>query len=202
MRRSGELVTRLDIRFPKSMYDQLQKIAIDDGAKIHHISKKTEVSPTIIKLIQFALDNYDRILSDNNANLADNLSDNSTNTTTDSLSDRLDIISDKLSDKVIEAIIDKRLKELGVLANLQSQDNSVSDKIDIISDTIDIVPDNVEAVPDNIDSVPDSIPDTKNILSDDSTSSDLVIRPPQKNIEIAIAKFNKHPVLWAIFALV
>ena len=195
MRRSGELVTRLDIRFPKSMYDQLQKIAIDDGAKIHHISKKTEVSPTIIKLIQFALDNYDRILSDNNANLADNLSDNSTNTTTDSLSDRLDIISDKLSDKVIEAIIDKRLKELGVLANLQSQDNSVSDKIDIISDTIDIVPDNVEAVPDNIDSVPDSIPDTKNILSDDSTSSDLVIRPPQKNIEIAIAKFNKHPDL-------
>ena len=209
MRRSGELVTRLDIRFPKSMYDQLQKIAIDDGAKIHHISKKTEVSPTIIKLIQFALDNYDRILSDNNANLADNLSDNSTNTTIDSLSDRVNTLSDKLSDKMIEAIVDKRLEELGVLANLQSQDNFVPENIDIIPDNIeaisdnvnnvpDSIPDSIEAISDNIevvtDNIPDNIdnvPDTKNILSDNSTSS----RPPQKNVEVAIAKFTKHPDL-------
>ena len=209
MSRSDELVTRLDIRFPKSMYDRLQKMAIDDGAKIHHISKKAEVSPTIIKLIQFALDNYDRILSDNNANLADNLSDNSTNTTIDSLSDRVNILSDKLSDKMIEAIVDKRLEELGVLANLQSQDNFVPDNIDIIPDNIeaisdnvnnvpDSIPDSIEAISDNIevvtDNIPDNIdnvPDTKNILSDNSTSS----RPPQKNVEIVIAKFNKYPDL-------
>ena len=198
MSRSGDSVTRLDIRFPNEMYDRLQKIAIDDGAKIHHISKKAEVSPTIIKLIQFALDNYDRILSDNNANLVDDLSDSLTNTTIDNLSDKLDILSDKLSDKMIEAIVDKRLKELRVFANLQSQDNFVPDNIDTIPDSIDIVPDNIKAVPDNIevvtDNIPDNIdnvPDTKNILSDNSTSS----RPPQKNVEVAIAKFTKHPDL-------
>lgn len=198
MSRSGESVTRLDIRFPNSMYDRLQKIAIDDGAKIHHISKKAEISPTVLKLIQFALDNLEQIVSDSNKKLPDRLPD----ITINKLSDKLLTLSDNLSDKKIEAVVDRRLGELGLLAMCQTKDNSSTDSVpdnmpDKTPDSVpDNIPDNIDAVPDNVsDSVLNNILDNKNIPLNDSSSSDLALRPPHKNIEIAIAKFTKHPDL-------
>jgi len=56
--RSDDKIVRLDVRFPKSMHDDIEALAIANGAAIHHISKRPTLTPTILKLIQVGLDNY------------------------------------------------------------------------------------------------------------------------------------------------
>ena len=56
--RSDDKIVRLDVRFPKSMHDDIEALAIANGAAIHHISKKPTLTPTILKLIRLGLDNY------------------------------------------------------------------------------------------------------------------------------------------------
>jgi hypothetical protein len=56
--RSDDKIVRLDVRFPKSMHDDIEALAIANGAAIHHISKRPTLTPTILKLIQIGLDNY------------------------------------------------------------------------------------------------------------------------------------------------
>ena len=56
--RSDDKIVRLDVRFPKSMHDDIEALAIANGAAIHHISKKPTLTPTILNLIRLGLDNY------------------------------------------------------------------------------------------------------------------------------------------------
>ena len=54
--RRTDNVTRVDVRIPNELYDQIQKIAINHfHAKIHHRSGKPEISPTIIELIKIGI---------------------------------------------------------------------------------------------------------------------------------------------------
>ena len=54
--RQTNTVTRVDIRIPNHLYSQIQSIAIAHfNAKIHHRSKKPEVTPTILELIQIGI---------------------------------------------------------------------------------------------------------------------------------------------------
>ncbi len=54
--RHTDTVTRVDIRIPNHLYDQIQSIAVEHfNAKIHHRSKKPEVTPTILELIQIGI---------------------------------------------------------------------------------------------------------------------------------------------------
>ena len=49
--RQTDTVTRVDIRIPNHLYNQIQSIAIAHfNAKIHHRSNKPEVTPTILGL--------------------------------------------------------------------------------------------------------------------------------------------------------
>jgi hypothetical protein len=178
MSRSGESVTRLDIRFPNEMYNQMQQIAINDGARTHHISQKVEVSPTVIKLVQLGLNALNGKLPDTSGGVSGNLSDNSPITISDNNSNISDI-SD-ISDKRIEAIVDRRLIELGLFPDCQADDNSTSgsvpDKVAIVSDTL---PDKDVMISDRVASLPDSISDTKNIPSGDSSNSEHVVNDVQ-----------------------
>jgi hypothetical protein len=162
MSRSGESVTRLDIRFPNEMYDQMQQIAINGGARTHHISQKVEVSPTVIKLVQLGLDALNGKLPDTSGDISDNLSGNSSSV----VSDRKDSVSD-IPDKRIETIVDRRLAELGLFPDCQTEDNftphSLPDKVNTILDSLS---DKGIIISDKTALVPDSLPDTENIPSD------------------------------------
>jgi hypothetical protein len=201
MSRASDSITRLDIRFPNEMYSRLQQIAVEDGARTHHISKKVEVSPTVIKLLQFAFDTIDGILPDSGDELPDTILG--------------------IPDKRIETIVDRRLVELGLFPDPQADgitaSEDVSDKESILPDTVsdsavidsaatvsDIVADKESVVSDtelgsdelsdNEVNLSDNISDNKNIPLDDSSNSEDVCEDVQINaIETATIPASPTP---------
>lgn len=54
--RKTENVTRVDIRIPNELYEQISDLAVSHfHAKIHHRSQKPEVTPTILELIKIGI---------------------------------------------------------------------------------------------------------------------------------------------------
>ena len=54
--RKTDSVTRVDIRIPNELYQQISDLAVSHfHAKIHHRSQKPEVTPTILELIKIGI---------------------------------------------------------------------------------------------------------------------------------------------------
>jgi hypothetical protein len=72
--RKTENVTRVDVRIPNKLYDQIREIAIHHfNAKIHHRSNKPEVTPTILELIKIGIAHLDSTLPVTNETVTDEL---------------------------------------------------------------------------------------------------------------------------------
>lgn len=106
--------TKIDVRFPEGVYSAIELIATADEAKIHHISNKRILTPTVIKLVKLGIsqliaqypDKYPINLSDtglsgtNSINLSDNALTRLTTVEAEveSLKKLIEILSDKLDD--------------------------------------------------------------------------------------------------------
>ena len=61
--RKTDEITRVDVRIPNDLYNEIQAIAIEHfNAKIHHRSNKPEVTPTILELIKIGIAHLDTTL--------------------------------------------------------------------------------------------------------------------------------------------
>jgi hypothetical protein len=47
---------RVTLYLPDDLYLAVQRLAVEDGAKIHHISKNVTTAPTVVKLVELALE--------------------------------------------------------------------------------------------------------------------------------------------------
>ena len=79
--RRTENITRVDVRIPNELYDNLQAIAISRfNAKIHHRSNKPEVTATILELIKIRIAHLDTSLPATNKEETDELKSSQLNT--------------------------------------------------------------------------------------------------------------------------
>ncbi|MDV3002935.1 MAG: hypothetical protein N5P05_004590 [Chroococcopsis gigantea SAG 12.99] len=108
-------VTRCDIRVPNDIYEKIEALAIEKGAKTHHRSHKPEVTGTILDLIKIGLANP-------------HLSDNSSDTVADLSDEKLEDIVSKVSDKVTDSLTDK-LEALSSLSDRVSDIEGIKDEL-------------------------------------------------------------------------
>ena len=101
--RRTENVTRVDIRIPNELYDEIQAIAVNHfNAKIHHRSHKPEVTPTILELIKIGIAHLDTTLPITNEAVDSNLQKQ-----IEQLDSRLTEVENKLSETNVTAPIRK-----------------------------------------------------------------------------------------------
>ena len=56
MAKESEKVTRIDVRIPNDIYEQIEKIAVETNQPVHHRSGKPVVTPIILNLINLGLE--------------------------------------------------------------------------------------------------------------------------------------------------
>jgi hypothetical protein len=126
--------TKIDVRFPEGVYSAIELIATVDDAKIHHISNRRILTPTVIKIVKLGIsqlmaqypDKYPINLSDTGLSETSSI-DLSANTL-----DRLSIVEGEID--LLKKLIDNLSDKLG---DNQSDILDDSSRIDNQSDTLD-----------------------------------------------------------------
>ncbi|VEP13112.1 conserved hypothetical protein [Hyella patelloides LEGE 07179] len=102
--RRTENITRVDVRIPNELYDEIMAIALSHfNAKIHHRSNKPEVTPTILELIKIGIAHLDTTLPITNEAVDSNLQKQ-----IEQLDSRLTEVENKLSETNVTAPIRKQ----------------------------------------------------------------------------------------------
>lgn len=134
--RHTDTVTRVDVRIPKELYDEIQKIAIAQfNAKIHHRSNKPEISPTILELIKIGIAHLD---SESNLPVTDKMAGDELREWIEELDSRLTVVEKKISSKSFTApevetegkgLNDRELGQLLGVSDMILRDYRVKGKI-------------------------------------------------------------------------
>ncbi|MFM6206406.1 hypothetical protein [Planktothrix sp.] len=79
--RSDDNITRIDVRIPNSLFEEVEQLAIERGEPVHHKSGRVTMAPTLLDLIRIGLDHYspealERVSAKLAANQSDTASDN------------------------------------------------------------------------------------------------------------------------------
>jgi len=56
--RSDDNITRIDVRIPNSLFEEIEQLAIERGEPVHHKSGRVTMAPTLLDLIRIGLDHY------------------------------------------------------------------------------------------------------------------------------------------------
>jgi hypothetical protein len=147
--------TRIDVRFPLSILQAIEQIAELEGAKIHHISGKRILTPTVIELVRIGLSQVsDKYQLEISAVKSDTLSGN----ISDNLTPRVEAIEGELAD--LKKLVDNLSVKL-------SDSLSETRMIELSDDVSDIIADNLpDAVADaRADNLSDDISDIKEAFS-------------------------------------
>jgi hypothetical protein len=100
--RQTETITRVDVRIPNHIYEQIAAIATRHfHAKVHHRSGKPEVSPTILELIKIGIAHLEATLPDS-ADISDKSVASELREQIKGLDVRLRAIEGKLSDNITD----------------------------------------------------------------------------------------------------
>lgn len=153
--------TRIDVRFPLSIIQAIEQIAEQDGAKIHHISGKRILTPTVIELVRIGLS---QVSDKYQIEVLDVKSDNVSVKISDSLTPRVEVIEGELAE----------LKKLvNDLSTRLSDKISKTSSIKLLNDLADSALDNLSDI--SADSLSQSVPDN---LADIAT--DPPVRSPAR----------------------
>lgn len=187
MSRSSEKGTRIDVLISNDVYEAVQRLAIQSGAKTHHISKKVETSPTIAKLVSIGLKALDGKLPDNIDDISDKLPDTFLN----SLPDKNEIVSDmivEVSDKVMKAVDESFNKEWVKLKNTIWLER---ERVNILIRELTakgVIESNVELEP-----VPDKTSNISDAISDTISTKDVMISDKDTILSDAISDRENIP---------
>ena len=98
--RSDDNITRIDVRIPNSLFEEVEQLAIERGEPVHHKSGRVTMAPTLLDLIRIGLDHYSpEALERVSAKLAASQSDTASDNRID-----LEALEDRLFDKLGEKL--------------------------------------------------------------------------------------------------
>jgi hypothetical protein len=120
-----EHIKRCDVRVPIEIYNQIEKIAVNEyNVPLYHKTGKPQVSSTIIELLKLGIAAL-------NGDLSDKVSGSVSDVIPDNLSDRLQAIESKLSDTLSDNFV------LGVQEKLETSiEEIIKKKIDRKTDDL------------------------------------------------------------------
>ena len=169
--------TRIDVRFPLSILQAIEQIAEQDGAKIHHISGKRILTPTVIELVRLGLG---QVSDKYQLEISDTRSDHLSGKISDTLTPRVELIEGELADlkKLVTDLSDKLSDSLSGTSAAKLSDElseAVSDNLPVIAATLpnelsdtmtDILPDSLADKVSNIKISPKTKPEGALTISD------------------------------------
>jgi hypothetical protein len=157
---------RLDVKLPIAVYEQVSEIAVNSfDAKVHHISNKPEITPTLLYLLELGIESFT------------NGNELSKKPNTDNYTDTIPINNDEVK-KLIKNALTPILQRFEDLVTLQTQVEEIKTAIYRLTKTDNkpIKPDNVAVaiIEDLTDNDTDNLTDTLavELINDTDTLTD------------------------------
>ncbi len=166
---------RLDVKLPIAVYEQISEIAVNSfNAKVHHISNKPELSPTLLYLLELGIESFSN--------------GNEKKPNTDNYTDNIPITNEWVKELIAKELspIQSKLDELsGLVYRYRLTDNYTDDLVtmddtDTLTDTLtDNLMDNIP-LQSNFSSITEEI--ASSVMDEkEANTSDIVSKETEKD---------------------